>query len=383
MSHEQNQNEDLPQMVKIHQNLEQKRKNSSLFTNKKNEMINYCNESKINTINLIPSLNYFILRQSGHAKSDQVNNKGKIKTEKKQKKSDHHCLKRALSEPNLVMDRTDCFCSINKKYKNFKLLKKRLNIIISNFNLINFLKYLFTFRYCRMSNRTNNSKKRIVLGRSISLDWIDKRTFLIYKISHQLSIKSKFKNKNDKINKNYLNFKKVSHKSIGSFIDSQNEYVNSSINLRSHSCFAPQSVSTISLKESLANLNRIKHHDILEEAILNFNGTKELNYLSKPFAKSESKRSFFNFKGINYGSKRKKNSSSSCLSIFERIDLRDYVDKKSEINDNVLHRFLESERSHSRRSAICARIDKLYRNKELINFMEYLLREDYIQNFLM
>ncbi|RNA43211.1 hypothetical protein BpHYR1_018667 [Brachionus plicatilis] len=332
----------------------------------------------MSTTSLIPSLNYFILRESSRAKPSQVDFVTKCKPEKNQTKPEPTGLKRAISEPNLIMDRTDCFCSIDKKYKSLKLFKKRFNIFISSFSLIKFLKYVITFRHCRMSNKATIARKKESMGRSISLDWIDKKTFLIYKISHQLSKKSKLKNPNEKNKKKFSDPKTLSIKSIGSLLDTENSLGNTS---RSHSCFTPHSAN-ISLKASLANLNRIKHHDILEEAILNLNEIGGVSSFLKSFKKSESKRSFLSFRSANYDSKRKKNSSS-CLSINDKIDLRDYVDKKSEINDNVLHRFLENKRAHARRFAICARIDKLDHNKELINFMEYLLREDYIQNFLM
>jgi hypothetical protein len=65
------------------------------------------------------------------------------------------------------------------------------------------------------------------------------------------------------------------------------------------------------------------------------------------------------------------------------VDLRTYEEKKNELNDKVLNAFLNSKRCSHRRNAICSRIDKYYLNRQLISFMEYLLREDYIKNFLL
>ena len=53
-----------------------------------------------------------------------------------------------------------------------------------------------------------------------------------------------------------------------------------------------------------------------------------------------------------------------------------------ETNDKQLKMFFLCERS-GRRPAICSRIDKFYHNRQLVNYMEYLLREDYIRNFLL
>jgi hypothetical protein len=68
-----------------------------------------------------------------------------------------------------------------------------------------------------------------------------------------------------------------------------------------------------------------------------------------------------------------------------RIDLRDYnqEEKKKEINDPALDLFLESRIVSQRRSAITSRIDKYFRGGELITYMENLLRQEYIENFLL
>ena len=64
-------------------------------------------------------------------------------------------------------------------------------------------------------------------------------------------------------------------------------------------------------------------------------------------------------------------------------DCRTFDEKKNEINDLELNNYLEKSASKIRRNAICEKIDKLENNKQLLNFMEYLLREDYIKNFLL
>lgn len=56
--------------------------------------------------------------------------------------------------------------------------------------------------------------------------------------------------------------------------------------------------------------------------------------------------------------------------------------RENEPFDKNLRLFMMSDRC-GRRSAICSRIDKIYYNRQLVNFMEYLLREDYIKNFLL
>ena len=68
---------------------------------------------------------------------------------------------------------------------------------------------------------------------------------------------------------------------------------------------------------------------------------------------------------------------------YQPIDLRSYEEKKAEINDKILNIYLNTCKYSCRRNAICSRIDKIYHNRQLINFMEYLLREDYIKNFLL
>ena len=65
------------------------------------------------------------------------------------------------------------------------------------------------------------------------------------------------------------------------------------------------------------------------------------------------------------------------------IDLRSFKEKKEELNDVILNYYLESPKISDRRGAICSRIDKFYNNRQLLNYMEYLLREDYIKNFLL
>ena len=69
---------------------------------------------------------------------------------------------------------------------------------------------------------------------------------------------------------------------------------------------------------------------------------------------------------------------------YNRIDLRDYdEEKKKDLNDSQLDLFLESRIVCTRRNAITARIDRYYRGAELITYMENLLRQEYIENFLL
>ena len=75
--------------------------------------------------------------------------------------------------------------------------------------------------------------------------------------------------------------------------------------------------------------------------------------------------------------------ASDSVSILIQADCRSFEEKKNEINDTDLNNYLETNASKTRRNAICEKIDKLENNKQLLNFMEYLLREDYIKNFLL
>jgi hypothetical protein len=56
--------------------------------------------------------------------------------------------------------------------------------------------------------------------------------------------------------------------------------------------------------------------------------------------------------------------------------------KLAEADDRALKNFLSKKQYSQRRNAICTKIDKLYHNKHLVNYMEHILREDYIRNFL-
>jgi hypothetical protein len=66
-------------------------------------------------------------------------------------------------------------------------------------------------------------------------------------------------------------------------------------------------------------------------------------------------------------------------------DCRCFEEKKNEINDNVLIKYLsDSTSSKRRRNATCEKIDKLERNSELLKYMENLLHDDYVnQVFLL
>ena len=76
-------------------------------------------------------------------------------------------------------------------------------------------------------------------------------------------------------------------------------------------------------------------------------------------------------------------TSQIALKTKINADCRTFEEKKNEINDTDLNNYLETNASKTRRNAICEKIDKLENNKQLLNFMEYLLREDYIKNFLL
>jgi hypothetical protein len=57
-------------------------------------------------------------------------------------------------------------------------------------------------------------------------------------------------------------------------------------------------------------------------------------------------------------------------------------DYDEEMNEKMLDSFFKTS-ACKRRDAICSKIDKDRDNRQLLNFMEFLLREDYLRNFLM
>ncbi len=63
--------------------------------------------------------------------------------------------------------------------------------------------------------------------------------------------------------------------------------------------------------------------------------------------------------------------------------MRSYATKKHEINDSELNLFMTSGRCCKRRDAIVHKIDTLYKDGELHTFMENLLRQEYIETFLL
>ena len=71
--------------------------------------------------------------------------------------------------------------------------------------------------------------------------------------------------------------------------------------------------------------------------------------------------------------------------VYEKIvaDLRSYKEKKAEIKDKELEKFLGNKVLHKRRRGYCDVIDKEEFYCELKTFRENLLREDCIENFLL
>lgn len=70
---------------------------------------------------------------------------------------------------------------------------------------------------------------------------------------------------------------------------------------------------------------------------------------------------------------------------YEKIiaDLRSYQEKKSEIADPELELFLSTKYLCKRRRGYCDVIDKEENYSELKRYRENLLREDYIENYLL
>jgi hypothetical protein len=90
-------------------------------------------------------------------------------------------------------------------------------------------------------------------------------------------------------------------------------------------------------------------------------------------------------RSLNYESKRR-HLSDTNLRIGESEAETNNKGARSvgnEHDEKILQVFLSKKRYSARRNAICSRIDKLYHNKQLVNYMEFLLREDYIKNFLL
>ena len=77
-------------------------------------------------------------------------------------------------------------------------------------------------------------------------------------------------------------------------------------------------------------------------------------------------------------------NNQNCKNATKNLELLTINEKKEEEpQDNTLITFLNNRNISSRRCAICSRLDKLNCKKQLSNYMEYLLREDYIKNFLL
>jgi len=88
-------------------------------------------------------------------------------------------------------------------------------------------------------------------------------------------------------------------------------------------------------------------------------------------------------RGNRKGKKRDSSSSDIEFETEYSADLRSYATKKHELNDGDLNLFLASGRMNKRRNAIVHKIDTLYGDSELHTFMENLLRQDYIETFLL
>lgn len=114
-----------------------------------------------------------------------------------------------------------------------------------------------------------------------------------------------------------------------------------------------------SIKDSFKNdtfdysdrYSSIKYIDSSEESLTSIKSTN--NLISNNMNKNESK------------------SDSNLIKSLQRS------------NDSVFDLFLATRTSTQRRNAICPKIDKLNSNRQLLDYMEFLLREDYIQSFLL
>jgi hypothetical protein len=63
-------------------------------------------------------------------------------------------------------------------------------------------------------------------------------------------------------------------------------------------------------------------------------------------------------------------------------DCRLFEEKKAEIDDELLFEFMSNKISSMRRNGICEQIDKLNFQRQLVDFVEHSLREEYVHSFL-
>ena len=117
----------------------------------------------------------------------------------------------------------------------------------------------------------------------------------------------------------------------------------------------------VTLNESIKNVERI---DAIETP------TKKVS--GKHFKKASELIGKYKSKFILSG------QSTPEKEILMYADCRSFEDKKNEINDNILIKYLSSSSSSKRRrNATCEKVDKFERNSELLNYMENLLHDDY------
>ena len=76
-------------------------------------------------------------------------------------------------------------------------------------------------------------------------------------------------------------------------------------------------------------------------------------------------------------------NNANQKNVTKSSELKSIIEKTDETNDNLLIAFLANKPVSSRRCAICSRLDKLNCKKQLSTYMEHLVRDDYIRNFLL
>lgn len=164
--------------------------------------------------------------------------------------------------------------------------------------------------------------------------------------------------------------------------------INDTLTVPSSSVTCNESENNRLLLPSVSEKNNLKScNNIPIDAIEKFVSTNSLNNdstgLTSPTSLNSTSTSpkkhkkYFSFSN-NELKKKKYFYDYKLLS-----DCRTFEEKKFEINDFDLIYYLSTKCSKQRRHAICAKIDKTDYNRQLQDFMEYLLREDYIRNFLL
>lgn len=283
--------------------------------------------------------------------------------------------KKTLSEPNLTI--------LDDSYRGSRDLqpqkshtptpplmnnrRKKLDLFKSNISSLSaFLKRIL----CKNTTKSDIHKQKLDKQKSRSYD-----NFLMSKVSPNIEDKSRMKNNDIKKFPIQLHKEGYNNNNEMDFIR-----LHSELNICTSSSISIQNTPTNECNGVINNSNR--GNIVQNEEFLNLDSKKTR------FKKQNSK--FRNF-DISFRRPNRKLDTDNINNIRHlsdtalfRVnqDLTNLEEKYPHHNDKTLTSFLASQRC-GRRYAICSKIDKIYNNRQLINYMEYLLREDYIRNFLL